>query len=275
MHTVECAGVSIGGGHPLVLIAGPCVIESEEFTLRMARRLRETAAAAGVPLIFKASYDKANRTSWRSFRGPGLLEGLRVLQRVKTEVGLPVLSDVHRHEEIAPAAEVLDVLQVPAFLCRQTDFVQAVAKTGKVINVKKGQFLSPWEMTHVVEKIRAVGNERILLTERGASFGYGNLVADLRALPIMRQLGYPVVFDGTHSVQLPGAADGRSGGQREFVPALCRAAVAAGCDALFLEVHEQPDAAMSDGPNMVPLDELPDLLRQVAALHALARTMGV
>jgi 2-dehydro-3-deoxyphosphooctonate aldolase (KDO 8-P synthase) len=275
MVIVECAGIPIGGGHPLVLIAGPCVIESEEFTLRMARRLRETAAAAGVPLIFKASYDKANRTSWRSFRGPGLLEGLRVLQRVKTEVGLPVLSDVHRHEEIAPAAEVLDALQVPAFLCRQTDFVQAVAKTGKVINVKKGQFLSPWEMTHVVEKIRAVGNDRILLTERGASFGYGNLVADLRALPILRQLGYPVVFDGTHSVQLPGAADGRSGGQREFVPVLCRAAVAAGCDALFLEVHEQPDAAMSDGPNMVPLDELPDLLRQVAALHALARTMGV
>ncbi len=275
MGAVECADIPIGQGHPLVLIAGPCVIESEEFTLRMARRLREAAAAAGVPLIFKASYDKANRTSWRSFRGPGLLEGLRILERVKAEAGLPVLSDVHRHEEIAPAAEVLDVFQVPAFLCRQTDFVQAVAKTGKVVNVKKGQFLAPWDMAHVVEKIRAVGNDRILLTERGASFGYGNLVADLRALPIMRQLGYPVVFDGTHSVQLPGAAGERSGGQREFVPVLCRAAVAAGCDALFLEVHEQPEAAMSDGPNMVSLDELPDLLRQVAALHALARSMGV
>jgi len=252
----------VGGGNPLVLIAGPCVIESERDTLEVARRLREITAAAGVPLIFKASYDKANRTSLRSFRGPGLERGLRVLKRVREEFGVPVLSDVHETDQ------VFDVLQIPAFLCRQTDLVVAAARTGKVVNVKKGQFLAPRDMKNVVEKILSVGNENILLTERGVSFGYNNLVVDFRSLVMMAELGYPVVFDATHSVQIPAGAGAASGGNREFIAPLSRAAVAVGCDALFVEVHPDPDKALSDGPNSLKLDDLPDLLRQVQAISS-------
>ena len=263
---VICGMVPVGGGQPLVLIAGPCVIEDEAQTLAIAHRLKALTQELSIPWIFKASYDKANRTSLRSFRGPGLRSGLRILQRVREEVGVPVLSDVHRFEEIEPAASVLDVLQVPAFLCRQTDFVQAVAATGKAVNVKKGQFLAPWDVRHIVEKVEATGNRNLLLTERGTSFGYNNLVADMRSLTVLRQMGYPVVFDATHSVQLPGGQGDRSGGQREFVPALARAAVAVGCDALFLEVHPHPDRALSDGPNAVALETLPSLLADVLAV---------
>ena len=263
---VICGMVPVGGGQPLVLIAGPCVIEDEAQTLAIAHRLKALTQELSLPWIFKASYDKANRTSLRSFRGPGLRSGLRILQRVREEVGVPVLSDVHRFEEIEPAASVLDVLQVPAFLCRQTDFVQAVAATGKAVNVKKGQFLAPWDVRHIVEKVEATGNRNLLLTERGTSFGYNNLVADMRSLTVLRQMGYPVVFDATHSVQLPGGQGDRSGGQREFVPALARAAVAVGCDALFLEVHPHPDRALSDGPNAVALETLPSLLADVLAV---------
>jgi len=258
----------VGGGSPLVLIAGPCVIESEDDTLEIAGRLKEIAGAAGVPLIFKASYDKANRTSIRSFRGPGLERGLRILKRVREELGIPVLSDVHETDQIYEAGQVLDVLQIPAFLCRQTDLVIAAARTGKVINVKKGQFLAPWDMKNVIEKILSTGNENILLTERGVSFGYNNLVVDFRSLVILAGLGYPVVFDATHSVQIPGGAGSASGGNREFIAPLSRAAAAVGCDALFLEVHPDPDKALSDGPNALKLDDLPKLLQQVKAVAA-------
>jgi 2-dehydro-3-deoxyphosphooctonate aldolase (KDO 8-P synthase) len=234
----------------------------------------EICGAAGVPLILKASFDKANRTSHASYRGPGLAEGLRVLGRVKGKLGVPILSDVHETGQVGPAAEVLDVLQIPALLCRQTDLLVAAGRTGKPVNVKKGQFLAPGDMRNVVEKIRSTGNEQILLTERGTSFGYHNLVVDMRSLPILRGLGVPVIFDGTHSVQLPGGAGTASSGQREFVAPLVRAAVAAGCDGLFLEVHPDPDRAPSDGPNMLPLDALPSLLREVTAIaRSLARPL--
>jgi 2-dehydro-3-deoxyphosphooctonate aldolase (KDO 8-P synthase) len=255
------------------LIGGPCAIESEAHALMMAERLARIAADAGLPLVYKSSYDKANRSSVRSYRGPGLKEGLRILRRVREATGLPVLSDVHEVGEVEPAAEVLDVLQVPAFLCRQTDLVVACGLTGKPVNVKKGQFLAPQDMANVVEKIRTTGNEGILLTERGTSFGYSNLVVDFRGLSVMRALGYPVVFDATHSVQLPGGAGDRSGGEREHVPALARAAVAVGVDALFMEIHEDPDRALpdgralSDGPNMVRLDDLPRLLEDLRAIR--------
>lgn len=259
--------IEVGLGRPLVLIAGPCVIESEALVLGTAERLKRITGDIGIPLIFKSSYDKANRSSLSSFRGPGLKKGLSILGRVREQFSLPVLSDIHLREEVAPAAEVLDVLQVPAFLCRQTDFVMEVARAGRAVNVKKGQFMAPWDMGNVVEKIRQAGNEKILITERGSSFGYNNLVVDMRALPVMRGLGVPVIFDGTHSVQLPGGLGTSSGGQREFVPMLTRAAVAAGVDGIFLEVHPEPDKALCDGPNMLALKDLPVLLRQVREIH--------
>ncbi len=265
--TVQVGEIRIGG-KDLALIAGPCVIESESLVLQTAETLKRIADDAKVPLIFKSSFDKANRSSLSSFRGPGLQEGLKILQRVREEFDLPVLSDVHREEEIGAAAEVLDILQVPAFLCRQTDFLTAVARSGRSVNVKKGQFMAPWDMKNVVDKIRQAGNEQIVLTERGSSFGYNNLVADMRSLPTMRNFGVPVIFDGTHSVQLPGGQGTSSGGQREFVPMLTRAAVAAGVDGIFLEVHPDPDRALCDGPNMLALKSLPDLLRQVTEIHA-------
>jgi 2-dehydro-3-deoxyphosphooctonate aldolase (KDO 8-P synthase) len=267
MKTVEVQGIRIGSGHPGVLIAGPCAIENKRLILDTAKTLQEITASVGIPLIFKSSYDKANRSSVRSFRGPGIAEGLKILEMVKKELDLPVLSDVHTIEETKIAASVLDVLQIPAFLCRQTDLILAAAATGKVVNVKKGQFLAPWDMKNVVEKIESAGNHKILLTERGTSFGYNNLVSDFRSLPILRGLGYPVIFDATHSVQLPGGAGTASSGQREFVPHLARAATAVGCDGLFMEVHPEPDHALSDGPNMVPLSELRSLLLQVKRIE--------
>jgi 2-dehydro-3-deoxyphosphooctonate aldolase (KDO 8-P synthase) len=264
---VRIGSIRIGGGNPLVLIAGPCVIEDESQLLEVGERLLGICGAADVPVILKASFDKANRTSHRSYRGPGPAEGLRILQRVRAKLGVPILSDVHETAQVEAAAEVLDVLQIPALLCRQTDLLIAAGRTGKPVNVKKGQFLAPGDMGNVVEKIRSTGNEQILLTERGSSFGYNNLVADMRSLPIMRRLGVPVIFDGTHSVQLPGGAGTASSGQREFVAPLVRAAVAAGCDGLFLEVHPDPDRALSDGPNMLSLDALPSLLTEVTAIQ--------
>lgn len=258
--------IKIGGNRPLVLIAGPCVIENEDATLRHAERLMAICNGLSIPLIFKASYDKANRTSINAYRGPGLKEGLAILCKVKEALGVPVISDVHSIEQIAPAAEVLDIIQIPAFLCRQTDLLVAAAKSGRIINVKKGQFLSPWDMKNVAGKISASGNENIILTERGASFGYNNLVVDMRSFPVMRSTGYPVVFDATHSVQLPGGQGDSSGGQREFVEYLSRAAVATGIDGIFMEVHEDPDKALCDGPNSIPLSELPGLLKTLKAL---------
>jgi len=271
---VRIAGFTIGGGAPLTLIGGPCAIEDERHALMMAERLKRITADARVPFIYKSSYDKANRSSVHSYRGPGLKEGLRILARVKEATGLPLLSDVHDVAEVEPAAEVLDVLQVPAFLCRQTDLLLACGRTRRPVNVKKGQFLAPRDMINVVEKIRSTGNDAILLTERGTSFGYNNLVVDFRGLPIMRGLGFPVIFDATHSVQLPGGAGDRSGGERQYVQALARAAVAVGIDALFMEIHEDPDRTLpdgrplSDGPNMLRLDDLPRLLDEIAAIVA-------
>lgn len=264
---VKVADFWVGGGD-LVLIAGPCVIEDAALTLDIARTLKKYAQELALPLIFKASYDKANRTSLDSFRGPGLEAGLEILARVKEEVGLPVLSDVHQVSEVAPAAAVLDVLQIPAFLCRQTDLVVAAAETGKPLNIKKGQFLAPWDMGPVVEKARSSGNSQIMLTERGGSFGYNNLVVDFRSLAIMRDLGCPVVLDVTHSVQLPGGQGSCSGGQREFVPLLARAGVAAGADAIFLEVYPEPERARCDGPNSLALRDVLPLWRTLKALRA-------
>ena len=270
---VRIGSITIGGGQPLVLIGGPCAIENEKHALMTAERLAGIAADRRVPFIYKSSYDKANRSSIDGYRGPGLREGLRILRRVRDTVGVPVLSDVHQVEEVAPAAEVLDVLQIPAFLCRQTDLILAVARTGKPVNIKKGQFLAPDDMKNVVDKVRSTGNEAILVTERGTSFGYHNLVVDMRGLVQLRALGFPVIFDATHSVQLPGAAGTRSGGERRYVPALARAAVAVGVDALFMEMHEDPDRTLpdgrplSDGPNMLRIDELPRLLDVVGAIR--------
>lgn len=263
--------VKMGGSNPLVLIAGPCVIESEDASLRHAERLQKICAEIGMGFIFKSSYDKANRTSINAFRGPGIEEGLRILAKVKATFGVPVLSDIHSIEQVAPAAEVLDVLQIPAFLCRQTDLVVAAARTGKVVNVKKGQFLAPWDMRNVVGKVLEAGNQNIVLTERGASFGYNNLVVDMRSFPTMRSYGYPVVFDATHSVQLPGGKGDSSGGQREFVETLSRAAVATGIDGIFMEVHEDPACALCDGPNSIPLADLPALLKRLQAIDGIVR----
>ncbi|HZV80994.1 MAG TPA: 3-deoxy-8-phosphooctulonate synthase [Geobacteraceae bacterium] len=268
---LSVGNVKIGGNGPLVLIAGPCVLENEAATLRAAELLIEITDMVGMQLIFKGSYDKANRTSVTAFRGPGISEGLRILAKVKSTFGLPLLSDIHGIEQIAPAAEVLDILQIPAFLCRQTDLVVAAAKSGRVLNVKKGQFLAPWDMENVVGKAVASGNDNIILTERGVSFGYNNLVSDMRSLPIMRRLGYPVVFDATHSVQLPGGQGGSSGGQREFVEYLARAAVATGIDGVFLEVHEDPSKALCDGPNSVKLSELGELLKKLKDIDAIVK----
>ena len=271
-HPVRVGGITIGAGAPLVLIGGPCAIESEKHAVMVAERLKAITEAARVPFIYKSSYDKANRSSINSYRGPGLKEGLRILRQVKEVTGLPVLSDVHDVSEVSPAAEVLDVLQVPAFLCRQTDLLLACGRTGKPVNVKKGQFVAPRDMGNAVEKILSTGNTSIVLTERGTSFGYNNLVVDYRGLAIMRELGYPVVFDATHSVQLPGGLGHRSGGERQYVPLLARAAVAVGVDALFMEMHEEPDRTLpdgrplSDGPNMLRLDDLPRLLGELQAI---------
>lgn len=263
MHEVDIGSFTVGAAHRPFLIAGPCVIESEQLALETAARIAEITKALGIPYIFKSSYDKANRTSITSFRGPGIKKGLAVLRKVKDQVGVPLLTDVHTIEDAQEAAEVVDVLQIPAFLCRQTDLLVAAAKTGRVVNVKKGQFLSPWEMGNVVKKLEESGNRKILLTERGSSFGYNNLVVDMRALPIMRSFGYPVVFDATHSVQLPGGGGTKSSGQREFVAPLACAAAGAGCDGFFMEVHPDPDSALSDGPSMVRLHDLKTLLERV------------
>ena len=267
-NSMEIApGVQIGADLPPLLIAGPCVIESQEHCLKMARAIRAEAESRGISYVFKASYDKANRTSVRSFRGPGLQEGLRILQAVKTEIGVPVLSDVHEVSQVEPAAEVLDILQIPAFLCRQTDLIAAAAGTGRAVNIKKGQFLAPQDLRHVVEKARSSGGERVLLTERGSSFGYHNLVVDFRSLPILRGFGCPVIFDASHSVQLPAGQGEASGGHPEFIPVLARAAVAVGVEGIFIEVHDRPGEALSDGPNALPLDRLPAFLDDLLAFH--------
>jgi 2-dehydro-3-deoxyphosphooctonate aldolase (KDO 8-P synthase) len=269
MKQIEVGSVRFGGTKQLVLIAGPCAIEDESLTLRIAERLKELTTRLGCEWIFKASYDKANRTSVTSFRGLGVDRGLRVLERVKREFEVPVISDVHDVSQLAAATEVLDIIQIPAFLSRQTDLLVAAGRTGKVINLKKGQFLAPWDIEHGVKKIASTGNHRILLTERGASFGYNNLVTDMRSLVIMRQLGYPVIFDATHSVQLPGGAGGASSGQREYVGALSRAAAATGIDGLFWEVHEDPEHALCDGANSLPLDRVATLLEQILRFDAI------
>lgn len=268
---ISVGPLRIGGNQPLILIAGPCVIESEAHCTLIAERLARVAAEKKIPLIFKASYDKANRSSLSSYRGPGLTEGLRILRKIKERFGLPILTDVHETSQVAPAAQVCDVLQVPAFLSRQTDLLVAAGKSGCAVNLKKGQFLSPWEMANAVEKIASTGNDRVLLTERGTSFGYQNLVVDMRSFPILRKLGCPVVFDVTHSVQLPGGEGTSSGGQPEFIEPLARAGTAVGVDGLFLEVHENPPKALSDGSNALALDELGRLLERVAQLAALVR----
>ena len=270
-RSIAAGPLSIGGQNPLALIAGPCVIESEKIAMEIAEKLKRITTDLHVPFIFKASYDKANRTSIKSFRGPGLNDGLKILQKIKTELDLPVLSDVHKEEEIDPAAEVLDILQIPAFLCRQTDLLVKAAQTGKPINVKKGQFLAPWDMKNVVVKLEESCNSNILLTERGATFGYNNLVVDMRSLVLMREHGYPVIFDATHSLQQPGGQGTTSGGQSEMVPDLARGAVAVGCDALFMEIHTDPSKALSDGPNMLQIDLLPELLEQLVTLDQVVK----
>jgi 2-dehydro-3-deoxyphosphooctonate aldolase (KDO 8-P synthase) len=263
---MDIGSVHIGGGGPPLIMAGPCVIESEDITIHTARRLKEICAGAGLDLVFKSSYDKANRTSIDSFRGPGIDKGLRILQYVKSTVGLPVISDVHSVEEIGPASEVLDVLQIPALLSRQTDLITAAARTGKPVNIKKGQFLAPWDMRNVILKFTSTGSENLIITERGTSFGYNNLVVDFRGLPLMRSYGCPVVFDVTHSLQLPGGLGERSGGQREFAEPLARAAAAVGVDGFFFEVHPEPEQALCDGPNMIHLDAFGGLLEVVKSL---------
>ncbi|MBI4169965.1 MAG: 3-deoxy-8-phosphooctulonate synthase [Acidobacteria bacterium] len=266
------ADLAIGGGAPLAFIAGPCVIESEGHAVRMARVLRETARRIGVPYIFKSSFDKANRTSAASFRGPGLADGLRILKIVKEEVGVPVLSDVHEPDQAEKAAAVLDVIQIPAFLCRQTDLLVAAGRTGRAVNIKKGQFLSPWDIRHGIDKVRSTGNDRVLVTERGTTFGYQNLVVDFRGLVVMRGFGFPVVMDATHAVQLPGGRGESSGGEAAYIPFLARAAAAVGIDALFCEVHDDPAAARSDGPNALPLTQVEGLLKAVLSIDTLVRS---
>lgn len=271
---MELCGFRIGLDEALFFIAGPCVIESESLAFETAGRLKEIAAALKIPFIYKSSFDKANRSSRASFRGLGLAQGLEILNDVKGELGVPVLTDVHEDTPLAEAAAVVDVLQTPAFLCRQTNFIQKVAACGKPVNIKKGQFLSPWEMQNVVDKARAVGNDRILVCERGASFGYHNLVSDMRSLAVMRETGCPVVFDATHSVQLPGGQGKSSGGQREFIPVLARAAVAAGISGVFMETHPHPERALSDGPNVWPLGHMRELLETLKAIDEIVKTRG-
>ena len=271
---IALGSLRLGGGNPLFLIAGPCVIESEAHARMMAEKVAKIAADAGVPYIFKASYDKANRTSVKAFRGPGAQEGLRILGKIKAELKVPVLTDIHDASQAAPAAEICDVLQIPAFLARQTELLIAAGKTGRIINIKKAQYLSPWDMGNVAEKVASTGNSKIIFTERGASFGYQNLVVDMRSFPVMQKIGYPVVFDVTHSVQLPGGQGHASGGQPEFIEPLARAGVAAGVDGIFLETHDNPAAALSDGANALPLAQLPALLAKLKELSALVRRWG-
>ena len=270
-RVVRVGGIAIGNRLPFVLIAGPCQIESRAHALEMASALRELSDASGVPVIYKSSYDKANRTSATAARGVGMAQGLAILAEVRERTGLPVLTDVHAPDQCAPAAGAVDVLQIPAFLCRQTDLLLAAGETGKVVNVKKGQFLAPWDMAHVAAKIASTGNDKVLLCERGTSFGYNTLVSDMRALPIMAATGYPVVFDATHSVQQPGGQGASSGGQREFAPVLAHAALAVGVAAVFIETHPDPDKAPSDGPNMIPLREMPALVARLKAYDALTK----
>ena len=270
MKPVHVAGLTLGAGSPLALIAGPCVIESESHALGLARTLRDITDRAGIQFIFKASYDKANRTSLQSYRGPGLAEGLRVLRRIRDEVGVPILTDIHEPAQAAEAARVADVLQIPAFLSRQTDLLAAAARTGKPVNIKKGQFLAPGDVRFAIAKVTAEGNDRVIVTERGVSFGYNNLVVDMRAFPILRSLGYPVIYDVTHSLQLPGGGDGVTAGQSEFIEPLASAGVAAGVDGVFLEVHERPEQARSDSQNALRLDLLEPLLGRLLRLHAIA-----
>jgi 2-dehydro-3-deoxyphosphooctonate aldolase (KDO 8-P synthase) len=266
-------GIQFGNESPLVVIAGPCVIEDATFTVQMAKKLAAIAKARRLPFVFKASYDKANRSSIKSYRGPGLRQGLDILRRVKDEVGCPVLTDVHWKEDVREVARVVDILQIPAFLSRQTDLLLACAMTGRVVNVKKGQFLAPWDMEHAVRKLESTGNQQILLTERGASFGYNNLVVDMRSLAVMKQWGYPVIYDATHSVQLPGALNGASGGQREFIIPLARAAVAVGVAGIFCEIHPDPDKALSDGPNSLALSVVPSFLKSMQTLDKVAKSL--
>lgn len=268
---VTVGRITLGGRSPLVFIAGPCVIEDELSTLKNAERLKAVSESLDIPLIFKSSFDKGNRTSVDSFRGPGIARGLEILRKVKEETGLPVISDIHSPAEADDAARVLDILQIPAFLCRQTDIIVSAARTGKPLNVKKGQFLAPGDVKNIIDKALSTGNRDIMLTERGVAFGYNNLVVDMRSIPIMRQLGCPVVYDATHSVQLPGGRGSSSGGQREFIETLARAAVAAGCDAVFMEVHHDPDRAPCDGPNMLPLERFRTLAERLRELHSLVR----
>lgn len=271
MNTVQVGNFSIGNGQPLALLAGPCVLEGLDRCLLIGRTIKEITGRLGIPYVFKASFDKANRSSFNGFRGPGLKKGLEMLQTIKDELQVPIVTDVHTEEQIEPVAKVADIIQIPAFLCRQTDLLYAAAQSCAVVNVKKGQFMAPGDMRNVVDKLHEGGCSQILLTERGASFGYNNLVVDMRTFPIMRSFGYPVVFDGTHSVQLPGGAGTCSAGNREFVPNLVRAAVGAGVDALFMEVHDNPEEALCDGPNMVYLDKLEDLLKDALAIHEVVR----
>ncbi|HEX3149167.1 MAG TPA: 3-deoxy-8-phosphooctulonate synthase [Gemmataceae bacterium] len=274
MRPVDIANLRCGGGLPLLWIAGPCVIESRDHTLGIARDLARLAKQLGIPLVFKASFDKANRSSGKSFRGLGIDAGLQVLAEVKRETGLPVTTDIHESAQVAAVAEVVDLLQVPAFLARQTDLLIAAAKTGRAVNVKKGQFMAPWDMKNVVAKMDEAGNPNLLLTERGTTFGYGNLVNDMRAIPWMQDLGRPVIFDATHSVQTPGSQGDRTGGDRRMVPYLARAAVAAGCDGVFVETHPNPDASPSDGPNMIPLSEFPKLISECERIRAAVAAPG-
>jgi 2-dehydro-3-deoxyphosphooctonate aldolase (KDO 8-P synthase) len=269
---VQVSNILVGHGNPLVIIAGPCVIEDYETTYRTAAFLKRVTQQLQVPFIFKASYDKANRTGIKAYRGPGMAEGLRMLSQIKAELDIPLLSDVHEIDQVEPAAQVLDVLQIPAFLCRQTDFILEVGRCGKPVNIKKGQFLAPWDIAQVIEKLHSVGSSRILLTERGAMFGYNNLVVDFRSIPIMQDTGYPVIFDATHSVQLPGGAGTHSGGQRQYAPVLARAAVAAGADAVFMEVHPDPEQALCDGPNSLPTAAVERLVTELKAIRSAVTT---
>ncbi|ABG31286.1 3-deoxy-8-phosphooctulonate synthase [Roseobacter denitrificans] len=275
MTHVPVGDLVIGNDRPLTVIAGPCQLESADHAQMIAGRMKEACDKAGAQYVFKASYDKANRTSLSGIRGPGMDEGLKILQSVGQAIDVPVLTDVHNEGQCAPAAQAVDILQIPAFLCRQTDMLLAAGQTGAAVNVKKGQFLAPWEMSNITTKIESTGNTRILLTERGTSFGYNTLVADMRALPQMAQTGYPVVMDATHSVQQPGGKGGSSGGQREFAPVMARAAVAIGVAAVFIETHENPDASPSDGPNMIYLDQMPDLIETLMQFDALAKARPV
>ena len=270
-HKVKCSNFEIANDKPFTLIAGPCQLENEQHAIKMSTELKKITSELGINLIYKTSFDKANRTSLKGKRGIGLEKSLPIFDKIRKEVGLPVLTDVHTAEQCSIVADHVDVLQIPAFLCRQTDLLIAAAKTGKIINVKKGQFLAPWDMANVIKKIEDSGNKNILITERGASFGYNTLVSDMRALPIMSKFGFPVVFDATHSVQQPGGMGEKSGGQREFVPYLSRAAIAVGVGAIFMETHEDPDNAPSDGPNMVPLSEVKDLLKKLSAIDNLVK----